>query len=128
MDKLCVYIHFDVTKLLENGALVRAYRALKAVFDELNFISIEPAVWEFQGEAKDDLAAHALMITRFKQFDIFDKFEYLLVRYADGTIEDCLKEDRKAEEKAIQRAKELGWLDENGNIMPLRRKKKVQKK
>ena len=124
MDKLCVYINFDPKKMRENGGSVKAYRALKAVFDELKFESIEPAVWEFQGNAKDDLAAHALMITRFKQFGIFDKFKYLLVRYADGTIEDCLKEDRKAGEKAITKAKELGWLDKDGKIIPIHKAKK----
>ena len=118
-SKLCVYIDFDVTKLRENGAVVRASRTLKLVCDELHFECIEPGVWEFEGPERDDLAAYFLMITRFKQFDLWDKLEYFLVRYGDGTIENGLEETRKAEEVAKVRAEKLGWLDADGNIIPL---------
>jgi len=124
MDKLCFYVHFDVTKLRENGAVVRAFRTLKLICDELNFMCIAPGVWEFQGEEKDDLAAHALFITRFKQFEIFDKCQYFLARFPDGTIEDCIEEEQKADEKRKQKALKLGWIDKDGNPLPVPRSKK----
>lgn len=124
MDKLCFYVDFDVTKLRENGAVVRAFRTLKLICNELNFMCIAPGVWEFQGEEKDDLAAHALFITRFKQFEIFDKCEELLARFPDGTIEDCIEEERKADEKRKQRALKSRRVDKDRNPLSVSKSKK----
>ena len=130
MAKLCVYIKFDVEKLLENGALAKAFKKLKIICEELQFECIEPDVWEFEGPEKEDLAAHYLMKTRFKQFGLWDKLECFLVRYADGTISDTIAETNKAEKITKEQLKKVGWLDENGNIIPMSkvRKNKVKAK
>ena len=119
MAKLCVYIKFDAEKLLENGAVAKAFKKLKIICDELQFECIEPDVWEYEGPNQNDLNAYYLMTVRFRQFGLWDKLKQFLVRYSDGTIKDCIKETNEAEKKVKERAKKAGWLDENGNVIPL---------
>lgn len=120
MDKLCVYVDFDFDKLVENQTMWGAHKKLKVIFDELNFKCIELGVWEFQGDPKQALVQHALLTTRFEQFDIMKLFKEYLVRFPNGEIDDCLE----AHEEAIERAKKLGWLDKNGKIISLHKANK----
>ncbi len=120
MDKLCVYVDFDVVQLDKYHTMWGAFKKLKTICEDLNFKCIEPGVWEFQGDPKQALAQHALLTTRFEQFDIMKLFKEYLVRFSNGEIEDCLE----AYNEAHERAEKLGWLDENGKIIPLHKANK----
>ena len=120
MDKLCVYVDFDVRQLDKYHTMWGAHKKLKTICEDLGFECIEPGVWEFQGDPKQALAQHALLTTRFEQFDIMKLFKEYLVRFSNGEIEDCLE----AYNEAHERAEKLGWLDKNGQIIPIHKANK----
>ena len=119
MDRLSVYIHLDPNKLHELGEPVKTMRKLKLAGDETGFLFTEARVMtcfcEDINEKWTEMDAFRIFLLRLKQYKVMDKLKEFLIRYPDGTIEDVLEAHKKNQAKL----REKGWLDEEGNVIPI---------
>ena len=106
MEQLAFYLEIDTDKVLGNGVLWHTFRKIKATADSLEFVCVEPNVWEYQGD-KDEMIVAVKFVRQLEDLGVIDKLEYLLVHFEDGTIGDVLEVVRTPYEKA----KKAGWIE-----------------
>lgn len=99
MEQLAFYLEIDTDKVLGNGVLWQTFRKIKATADSLEFVCVEPNVWEYQGD-KDEMIVAVKFVRQLEDLGVIDKLEYLLVHFEDGTIGDVLEIVRTPYEEA----------------------------
>ena len=95
MGRLAVYLEIDATKVCKNGDMEQTLQKIKATTDVMNFVSVEPHVWEYQGD-EPELTVFEDFNSRLADSGVIEKLKKYMIRFEGREFVDVLPKTNEA--------------------------------